>query len=141
MKSAYAGQNAVTYYIMFKHHWLKIPDPVSVSKSGERAVAAYSSCPYLKGTLRQWFGFVRRNTLLKRQIQTALSVYTIVMDAACREKLINAPYCRDLTYFNDIFKSFPALREVHSSLLLIGSSPTAVPLQPVMEGYYLGPMM
>lgn len=45
MKSACAGQNAVTYYIMFKHHWQQIPDPVSVSKSEEGAVAAYSPPP------------------------------------------------------------------------------------------------
>lgn len=45
-KSACAGQNAVTYYIMFKHHWQQIPDPLSVLQSGDGSVAAaYCSCP------------------------------------------------------------------------------------------------
>lgn len=30
---------------MFKHHWQQIPDPVSVSKSEEGAVEAYSPRP------------------------------------------------------------------------------------------------
>lgn len=115
MKSACAGQNAVTYYIMFKHHWQQIPDPVSVSKSEEGAVAAYSpppprptphALPFIipEGHLETvvWLR-MPKHTHANSKCPVCASI--VITDAAWREKdttTIKAPYCGEFTYSIDI---------------------------------------